>query len=447
VDQITKGRWFRFSLASMLVVVTAFSLWLGRATYVARRQSHAVAAITAAEGIVIFDDESSWIVSVAPTTQLSLLEWLQERIGEDYFRTVEAVDFATNAGRRKGSQEPKATDTSLALLAGVPEVKNLELSHNETVTDESLVHLSGLRNLTTVYLYHTKVCGPGLVHLSKLPNLQYLELSHTPIENIGLEQVHQMHGLKSLRLAHTKITDAGIANLTDLRNLEDLSLKYTDITDESLVYIQKLSSLKELVLTSTKISPAGAQRISQALPNCNVRVSFRLGRTPTDVAFFSDDQQPSADKINAKFKELGIDGHVGTDPTQPGNPIVALYLEHTTISDAAALKLIAEMPLIESMVIRIALVGDEFFQGLAQSDHLRYIEVKEINLTDGGLRHLSHLAKLRDLLIEDADITDDGVQYLAALKKLKRLVLRDVRISEGGFERLRQALPNCQISR
>jgi Leucine-rich repeat (LRR) protein len=307
--------------------------------------------------------------------------------------------------------------------------------------------LSGLQNLTTIYLYNTKVRGPGLVHLSALPNLQYLELSHTPLEDVGLEHLGRMQGLKSLGLAHTKITDAGVPHLAELKNLENLSLNYTDVTDESLVHLQRLSKLKELELKGARISSEGAQRISQTLPNCKVLVIYGLGQEPTDVALFPVGHQPSADEINAKFKELGIDGQVWADPSQPDKPIVQLFLGQTTLSDAAVLKLISVMPLLDSITVRGALVGNEFVEGIGQLVDLRYLEMKETRLTDDGLRHLSCLSGLRELVIEQAEITDEGVPFLAGLKQLRLLQLRDVRISEDGFERLRQALPNCGISR
>jgi hypothetical protein len=130
------------SLASLLILVAAVSLWLGRMSYLANRQREAVAAISAAEGIVIFDDDSNSSTKNVPNAALSSLERLQERIGKDYFRTARAVTFATNSGRRSGTREPKATDKNLAQLLGVTDVQELELSHNETVTDEALVHLA-----------------------------------------------------------------------------------------------------------------------------------------------------------------------------------------------------------------------------------------------------------------------------------------------------------------
>ena len=157
--------------------------------------------------------------------------WVQNILGQKYFRKVKAVDFATNRGRKKGTNDPKATDELLAHLEFLDEIKSVELGHNESVTDEQLIYLSPLKNLEAIYLHRTLVTVPGLLHLTNLPQLKYLSLNYTPLTDAGLEHIANIKSLRTIALDNTKVTDDGVAFLTKLKNLESLSLNNTDITD------------------------------------------------------------------------------------------------------------------------------------------------------------------------------------------------------------------------
>ena len=68
--------------------------------------------------------------------------------------------------------ETKVTDTDLAILARVPELKQLWLSRTQ-VTDAGLVHLAGLPELDLLYLSETQVSDQGVSQLEKaLPNIE-----------------------------------------------------------------------------------------------------------------------------------------------------------------------------------------------------------------------------------------------------------------------------------
>ena len=144
-------RYIQFSLASLLVVVTVaavLSFWLAKTSNRARQQVAAVEGVKKGEGIVQFE-------SSVPAP-----EWLRKAVGEAYFRSVKTVDFATEGGRKRGSNEPKATDENLKLLESLTDVEILELGNSKEITDLGLVHLQPLKNLSTVYLYQTGVRGP-----------------------------------------------------------------------------------------------------------------------------------------------------------------------------------------------------------------------------------------------------------------------------------------------
>jgi hypothetical protein len=66
---------------------------------------------------------------------------------------------------------------------------------------------------------------------------------------------------------------------------------------------------------------------------------------------------------------------------------------------------------------------------------------------DDALVILHAFRQLRSLDLRDTQITDGGVQRLAALKQLERLDIRGTQITDDGLQKLRRALPNCEITR
>jgi internalin A len=443
---LSPRRFTRFRLATLLVAMAVASLWLGWQTYKANQQRAAVAVIQAAEGMVrLSSDETRQ--AQAKGSEPSVADRIKETIGRDYFESVTVVDLATNNGRRRGTMQPKAVPEVIAKLASLPELEILELGHNKTVDDEQLAHLGDLKKLKTAYLYRTNIRGAGLAHLAPLPELTSISLADTPLEDEGLAWLGRMPQLTWLRLDRTRITDAGLVHLAGATNLESLTCSYTDVSDAGLRSLERLSKLKNLSLVHTKVTAEGLQRIQQALPNCTVRGTFGLGVTPKDVEWFPDDREPSVAMLNARFKELQMDGQASSKPGTPGGAITELWLGSTTLSDRSMLDLVKRLPMLEQLNIRAGVVGDELLQGLAGRDRLTFLSLNETRVTNDGLAHLAKLPSLRELYLGDTQITDDGLRHLYPLKNLKQVLIDNIRVSDEAFQQLKQALPKTSISR
>jgi Leucine-rich repeat (LRR) protein len=92
-----------------------------------------------------------------------------------------------------------------SVLEHKPAIVVLQMA-NADVTDETLRHLRGLRQLRELDLNNTQVSDEGLNVLKELPNLQFLKLQNT------------------------RITDAGFrASLATMESLERLDLRGTDV--------------------------------------------------------------------------------------------------------------------------------------------------------------------------------------------------------------------------
>lgn len=421
----------RFSIAGLLVVMTGASIWFAKISHDAREQATGVKEVEASQGIVQFQ-----AVSAPP--------WLISTFGEDYFRDEISIDFATNQGRQRGTDEPKATDKTLVILQSLTNVETIELGNNREVTDAGLEHFAGLKNLKTLYLYKTGVQGPGLIHLEQLPNLASVSFGKTNLNDSGMKYLGNITGLTWLRLNNTKVTDKGMADLVSASLLNSLSLDHTAISDTGLVHLEQLSHLEYLGLLGTNVTVNGVERLRKKLPSCNVVTTFGLGVTPQDELLFADGIQPTAQEINARLKELNIDGKVETDSTKPGNPIVTLRLFECTLSDRVVLSLIQRMPDLEILSVRGGLVGDDFLHGI-ESLNLSYLSLEGTRVTDDGLMGLSKQVTLQELILNETNVTDAGLRHLEHLSSLNLIMLSTANVTAKGVERLRQSIPNCRI--
>ena len=72
--------------------------------------------------------------------------------------------------------------------------------------------------------------------------------------------------------------------------------------------------------------------------------------------------------------------------------------------------------------------------------------LRKTSITGAGLEHLAHFSKLKSLRISDTEVSDAGIVHLVKLTNLATLTLKRTEVSESGLERLRKALPDCEIS-
>ena len=341
----------RFRLSLLLLLLTIVCFWLGRATYLARRQSEATKAISEAEGNITYRHELDAKGSRIPDPPPPAPMWLMDAIGEEFFRTPNSVGFATNRGRRQGSEEPKATPAALVALGKLRGVETVELSHNESVNDDALQWLSRLTSLRTLYLYNTEVTGNGLEHLTDVP-LESLELSRSPVTDDGLEHIGAIATLEYLGLKNTQISDSGLSNVSKLQKLRELRLTNTDVTDAGLQELRGLASLDALSLRGTLVTAKGVEDFKAAVPGCQVTVDYVLGKSPDNELLFPAGYIPTTDEIEAKLKERGIEYGIRTDNTKPGKPVRQFRLEKSVLGAETILQLVHAMPELEILSVQ-----------------------------------------------------------------------------------------------
>jgi len=127
------------------------------------------------------------------------------------------------------------------------------------------------RLVRTVMLSGTSVSDSDLKLLASFKALDSVSLVKTPVGNDGMKHLAAIDNLRRLNLSMTAVDDAGVQALAGLKHLEVLDLIGTGITDNSVNTLSKLTRLKDVDLSMTKVTPQGKERLSRALPACDVR--------------------------------------------------------------------------------------------------------------------------------------------------------------------------------
>lgn len=91
-------------------------------------------------------------------------------------------------------------------------------------------------------------------------------------------------------------------------------------------------------------------------------------------------------------------------------------------------------------------VTDDGLKALEPLKNLRKLHLENTKIGDAGLTHLKGLTSLEYLNLYGTQVTDSGLAELEGLKNLKSLYLWQTKVTPAGVEKLKQALPKCDIN-
>jgi hypothetical protein len=163
-----RPRILRFSLRTLLVVVTAVAIWLGIYANHLRSQREAHRAIEELGG-----NTGAYVEGP---------EWFRNMVGdEQYFRNASRVTFIK--------------------------------PFNDDDLDRMIDHLNAFSRFATLDIPGTNITDDGLNHLHRLRNLEHLSLINTAISDKGLVNLEGLDSLRELHVIGTQVTADGIAKL------------------------------------------------------------------------------------------------------------------------------------------------------------------------------------------------------------------------------------------
>ncbi len=160
-----------------------------------------------------------------------------------------------------------------------------------------------------------------------------------------------------------------------------------------------------------KIQELGGRVMRVAADDAGLEIAFHLGRNQdglrqVDATDTGRPESPALDGELVILKDLG--------------QLVSLHLGGTDVTDEG--------------LVHVA--------GLTA---LKRLHLEKTKVSDEGLAHLAGLEDLSYLNLYLTAVTDAGLAHLEGLKNLKSLYLWQTKVTPEGAEKLRQALPGCNI--
>lgn len=270
----------------------------------------------------------------------------------------------------------------------------IDLATRQLQLLENLVHLRRLR-------IKPNAPDAGMQSLSRLASLQHLVLHNGgDYSDAGLKQLSRLKELKSLSMTWggggTVITDAGLQHLQAFKSLEAIDLWGAHyVSDSAVESLGRLTKLKRLNVRKTKLTADGAQRLRQALPDCQILDSF-------------PDSQPAPD------------------------PTTGLRSAKLTIEKLALLKDVTNLEVLSVNTDHFRDIGLQHLKSLKQAESLELSG----RITNADLVQLNGVTNLRHLTL-GSDVTDAGMKHLARLTCLQSLSLTDTQVTTKGLRHLK----------
>jgi hypothetical protein len=260
------SRLTRFSVKTLLVVITVLAILIGLETNRVRRQNAAISVVQRLGGSISFDYERGeehakirrdgdgtpyfwdmpyWTSPVNPPAPRSL----RSLFGDDFFRRLERVYLGSTG----------VSDADIKALGYVLSLRSIELQ-NTRIGDEGLAHVRNLRNLRLLIVGGDEITDEGLRHLAQLTKLEALGLHCSRINGTGFRY---LTGLKCLRILDI---GAGRGAASGMR----YNVPATKADDDAVQYLKQIKTLEMLIITETKISKNAEQQLRQALPRLSI---------------------------------------------------------------------------------------------------------------------------------------------------------------------------------
>lgn len=203
---------------------------------------------------------------------------------------------------------------------------------------------------------------------------------------------NRMYVIKHVYLQNLHDSAEFVEKVAGLSNLEYLDIQNSDISDNDLKLLVNSDRLRNLVLKNTKISNAALSHI-------------------------------------ARIKSLE-----------------RLNLSHTAITDDVMSEL-GHLPNLSGLFIPGTAITDEGIKNLCQNAPPRFQEItlSTTKITDNAIVELQKLGTISSLSLLSTNITDACVDELVKFKRLKFLEIRRTNLSTASLNRLKEALPDCEI--
>jgi hypothetical protein len=155
------------------------------------------------------------------------------------------------------------------LMAGF-RLQALVLKSCSAVGDAEMDLFATSKTILTLNVGGSPVTDAGIKKLEKLTQLEGFGAVSDGVTDDAMDTIVKFQELRDLGLSRG-VTDTGLAKLPALMKLNTLWLdRNVRITDAGLVHLAKCKSLTFVSLAGTKVTKAGVEKLSLALPKCRI---------------------------------------------------------------------------------------------------------------------------------------------------------------------------------
>jgi Leucine-rich repeat (LRR) protein len=370
LERRSRGRWFQFTLGSLLALTLISSVTLAIWVRGPIKRRQVIAAIERGGGGRV------GYASRAP-------DWIVDLLGElarGIFDEVDSVELRN------------ATDADLARLGFLSRLRSLSLAGN--VTDEAMKRVSQWQSLEELDIGATNVSSKGLAELRRLPRLRTLSVPQSS-DDAALTEVASLENLTTLWIdggwprSPSPVTAAGFDRLSSLRELRELRLNRLTIGDDEIAFISGLRRLTRLSLYDTRVSDAGLRHL------VGLQELEWLDLTRTQVT-------------GRGFKELSTLSRLRT-----------LNLGGSPVTDRG-LEAIAVLTSLETLSLDSTKITDAGLVHLKAMSKLHWLSIMSTAISDAGLPSLEELSNIGAFHRDGTNTTRGGIARLEAAWKERR---------------------------
>ena len=334
---------------------------------------------------------------------------------------------------------PKPRDTDLSNLAGLVDLETLNLDVRDVQTAD-LKHLQASKKLKMISFNNSSTSDPLFESLTFWPELQLLNLSRTHVTKEGLARTATLNQLRALMLRDTRgLNDACLAALAQTASLQQLDFDGTDVTDAGIAQLSPMPNLANLnVSPAPNISDASAAQFVK-MPALSRLFLTKSQLTDTGVA-----QLKSMTRLQRLF--LASSKVTGTGLAELANcpELRELDLMECSLTDAG-FAAIAQLQSLQQLNLTGTPITAANAQQLARLKQLQSLSADRSRLTDDAIAPLAGHPALINLNAGNNELTDKAVDSLAKIKLLRSVSLYQTKVTRAGADRLKQALPECQV--
>lgn len=406
-------------IALVLIVVfgTTLSTWVAYQIGCFRREQQASAFFRADvhPGVTGMDS----LASVGgPTAEPAPCLTLSELRNGRLYVPIVHVAFGSFGGT------PRLDDNAWNQLRSFHYLERLQISRC-SIDQNVNADLSGFAHLKSLIIVETPFLPRDIRTATQLPCLRYMMLKKKQGMDKWLPCVGQLRRLQILEI-RGDATDKGVASLAALTHLRRLSLNSRGITSRAIPVFLRMKNLKVLELVNTRIDDDGLRTLTGLKHVLALGLDESIQISDKGIRTLAAFDTLAVLSLNG----LSITSESARSLSQLTN-LRGLMLSKTKFDDAglrqlASLKNLRVLQLEGTGVVN---VGTDL-----RFPTLEYLNVRNTDLTDNGLKHLSYCSRLRCLDVSRTCITKASIRTIASMQSLVEVYAYGTQIDEESAE-------------